>query len=55
VILVLGERAVDEDLADPDLPELRYQDLQVVDESPPPRGVPVRVVGSGTDHENRSP
>lgn len=47
------ERAVDEDVTDPALPELPHEDLEVVDETHAPGGIPVRQRFARSDHEQR--
>jgi hypothetical protein len=54
VFFVFGERAVGEDLADADLPELPHEDSQIVDEPTPPSDIPVGVGRAWTHDKHRS-
>ncbi len=53
VRLVLDERAVDEDVRDPHLPELTDEDREMVDEPFPPASIPGRDPIRRTGHEHR--
>jgi hypothetical protein len=53
VLLILDEGAVDEDLSDPNLPQLPNEDLDVTQKLVTPATVPVRVAAHRALHEER--
>jgi hypothetical protein len=48
VLFVLDEGAIGEDLSNADLPQLVYEDCEVVDEPAPPGDIPVGAVVAWT-------
>jgi hypothetical protein len=53
MVLLLDEGAVGKDLGHTHAPELLGHDLEIVDEEPPPRGIPRRRFAAGARDQER--